>query len=183
MRVERRPSFAATERLLIDGNNLLHRLSGGVDPGALRLLLARLRDALPDTVATTLMLDGHAASGTDRRQRVARNLVIQHAGSLSADDALLNLVRDQPPGNRSATTVVTDDRSLTERVRKLGAHTQRLAWLEQLLVAGGGAQTAIGSGKRPALPSPPQPDAEEREPWRPGRGATRKRGNPRRSPR
>jgi rRNA-processing protein FCF1 len=176
-------SFAGLERLLIDGNNLLHRLTGGVDPGALRLLLARLRDALPETVATTLMLDGHPASGTDRRQRVARNLDIAHSGSLTADDALINLIRDQSPATRSATTVVTDDISLTNRARHLGAHTQRLAWLEAVLAAGGGPSTArIGAGRPKSPPAPVEVDAAEREPWKPGRGATTKRGNPRRRP-
>ena len=173
-------ALAGVERLLIDGNNLLHRMSGGVDPGALRLLLARLRGALPATVAAILMLDGHPASGTDRRQRVTRNLEIHHAGSLTADDALLNLVRDQAPHTRATTTIVTDDRALTERARHLGARTQRLVWLEQLLTAGGGGRTTIGSGSRPGLPPEPPGADDEREPWKPGRGATRKRGNPRR---
>ena len=59
-------------RLLIDGNNLLHRVSGGVHDGAIRLLLARLTNAMPPPVDTIVMFDGHAAAGTDRRQRVRR---------------------------------------------------------------------------------------------------------------
>lgn len=165
-------------RLLIDGNNLLHRSSGGVDPGAQRLLLARLNGALPPTVQTVLMLDGHAASGTDRRQRVRRGLEIHHAGSISADDALLLLIKDVPPSERAHVTLVSDDRSLYEKARRLGAHTQRLAWLEGVLERprGEGRPVRVGTGK-----PPPQAQAEtEREPWKPGRGATRKRGNPRR---
>ena len=100
-------------RLLIDGNNLLHRVSGNVDRGSVRLLLARLSGAVPTTLPTVVMLDGHAASGTDRRQRIRRGLDIHHAGSLSADDALINLIRDTSPYDRAGITIVTDDRALT----------------------------------------------------------------------
>ena len=86
--------FDGIDRLLIDGNNLLHRVSGNVDPGAIRLLLARAVGRDPATLPTIVMLDGHAASGTDRRQRIRRGLDIHHAGSISADDALLNIIRD-----------------------------------------------------------------------------------------
>lgn len=192
-----RSPFAGTDTLLIDGNNLLHRLSGSVDPGAQRLLIATLRAALPDTLRAILMLDGHPAAGTDRRQRVTRALEIHHAGSLSADDALLNIVRDSAHNRRAGLVLVTDDRALTDKARHLGARTQRLAWLEQLLGGTGrglggsrgpSAGTGIGAGRRPrSAPAPaaaePEADAEERTPWTPGRGATKKRGNPRRSPR
>lgn len=172
-----RSDFDAIDLLLIDGNNLLHRTSGGADAGALRGLLARLRGALPAHVATLVMLDGHPAPGTDRRQRIAPNLDIQHAGSLSADDALLNLVRDKPHG----TTLVSDDRALRDKAMHLGAHTQRLAWLEGLLGAVG-PSTGIGSGnRRHSEDARPERDAlPERAPWKAGRGATKKRGNPRR---
>ena len=181
MRVSRDSSFAAIEVLLIDGNNLLHRLSGGVDSGALRGLLPRIVASVPQEIAAILMLDGHPAPGTGRAMRVGPGLQIRYAGSLSADDALLNIVRDQPPGGRSATTVVTDDIALRNRLRHLGAYTQRLAWLEAQL-AGGHLAAGIGRG---GIRPPPQPatDQDEREPWKPGRGATRKRGNPRRAPR
>jgi hypothetical protein len=173
-----RPPLAGVERLLIDGNNFLHRTSGSVDEGAQRLLLARLR-ALPDRLRTVLMLDGHQASGTDRRQRVTRQLEIHHAGSLSADDALLNLVRDQPSGERHSTALVTDDRSLTERARQLGVRTHRLQWLDELL-SGAPSRAGVGIGTPNRTSAAPNQD-EEREPWKPGRGATRKRGNPRRA--
>ena len=175
--------LAGINRLLIDGNNVLHRVSGSVDPGAQRALLATLRGALPADIHTTLMLDGHPASGTDRRQRVAGNLEIQHAGSLSADDALLNIVRDQSQADRAAMVLVTDDRALTDKARHLGARTKRLEWLDQLMTQvrpqiGQRRQVGIGGGRPVARPQE-TPDTE-REPWRPGRGATTKRGNPRR---
>lgn len=168
-------------RLLIDGNNLMHRTSGSADPTSLRLLLAKLQSAIPTTLPTIVMLDGHAASGTDRRQRIRRGLDIQHAGSLSADDALLNIIRDTGFGDRAGLTIVTDDRPLTEKARHLGARTKRLDWLEQLLSAPGARSQQTGIGRKgikaPATATDLQP---EREPWQPGRGATRKKGNPRR---
>ena len=187
--------FAGVGRLLIDGNNLLHRTSGSAGAGQVRLLLARLRQAVPAEVATLLMLDGHPAPGTGRRQRVAANLEVHHAGTQTADDALVGLLRAEPPHTRGGQLLVSDDRALVERARTLGARTQRLAWLEALLTGGAGAggrsaAVGLGSGRRPS-PRPtgrPAPehragDEDEREPWRPGRGATRKRGNPRRAPR
>lgn len=178
--------FDAIDRLLIDGNNLLHRVSGSVDPGAQRLLLAKLSGAIPGDIPAIVMLDGHAASGTDRRQRVRRGLDIHHAGSISADEALLNLIRDAAPNSRGRITLVSDDRALVDKARHLGAHTQRLAWLEQLLdnparPAGVSASSGIGAAKPPKAPKAPNtPPDPERKPWQPGRGATRKHGNPRR---
>ena len=181
MRVSRRPSLAGIDRLLIDGNNLLHRLSGSADPGSLRLLLPGLQAAIPPTIEAVVVLDGHPAPGTGRGHRVRRGMGIRHAGSLAADDALLNLVRDIAPHARAGTTLVSDDRSLADRARHLGVRTQRLAWLEGMLAdRGGGAGRSIG---RSRPPQGPQPDEVEHEPWRPGRGATRKRGNPRRGAR
>lgn len=172
--------------LLIDGNNLLHRLAGAAHEGEQRLLLARLRGTLPSDLRTVLMLDGHAAPGAGRHERVTARLDVRHSGSQTADDALLELVRAQPDLARAGVVVVTDDRALTERVRSAGGRTQRLAWLEAIL--GGPASNAptIGGGARRAPGTPPVKDEgedDERPAWKPGRGATRKHGNPRRPPR
>ncbi len=172
--------FDGIDKLLIDGNNLLHRVSGAVDPGSIRLLLARLSGAIPTTLPTVVMLDGHAASGTDRRQRIRRGLDIHHAGSISADEALLNLIRDMGYSDRAAAVLVTDDRPLTEKARHLGARTKRLEWLEQILEhpPRPGAGTSIGRSGVPKPKDASAPD-DERQPWAPGRGATTKHGNPR----
>lgn len=171
-------ALAGVGRLLIDGNNLLHRTSGGIDAGAQRLLLAKLSGSIPPTVNTVLMLDGHHASGTDRRQRVRRGLEIHHSGSISADDALLNIIRDTAPAERGQLTLVSDDRALYEKARRLGAQTKRLAWLEAMLDEPSAPGRPVGAGAgRPPRQAPPD---KEREPWKPGRGATAKRGNPRR---
>ena len=143
--------FAGIERLLIDGNNLLHRVSGGVDPGALRGLLARLQNALPPAVEAIVMLDGHAAPGTARQQKIASNLEVRHSGSLSADDAMLNLVRDMRIG-RAMTTVVSDDRALRDKCRSLGAHTERLDWLEGVLSAAVSRPATSLGNRKPSTP-------------------------------
>jgi hypothetical protein len=127
-----RSPFAAIEVLLIDGNNLLHRTAGSAGEGALRGLLPRLSAVIPSTVSCIVMLDGFAAPGGGRAERVRPGLEIRHSGPISADDALLYLLRDAARG-RAMTTVVSDDRALRDRVRALGVHTERLAWLEELL--------------------------------------------------
>ena len=175
--------FDGINRLLIDGNNLLHRVSGNVDDGSIRLLLARLQGAIPQTLPTIVMLDGHAASGTDRRQRIRRGLDIQHAGSISADEALLNVVRDMHPGDRAAAVLVSDDRALTDMARHLGARTKRLDWLEQILDSPPRPVAAGSTIGRKGVPQPKPTSAndDEKQPWAPGRGATKKRGNPRKA--
>lgn len=143
-----RSPFAAIEVLLIDGNNLLYRLSGSAGDGAQRGLLPRLASVIPQGINTILMLDGHAAMGSGRVQKIRNGLEVRHAGSHTADDALFNIVRDTPVGSRAMTTVVTDDRALTERLRHLGAHTQRLAWLEGILEPPHSRGGGVGLGNR-----------------------------------
>ena len=168
--------------LLIDGNNVLHRIAGAADPTALRTLLPKLRAAVPETIATVLMLDGHAETGAYGRERIRRGFEIRHSGSFSADDALLRLIRDAPPSERPDMTLVSDDIALANRARMLGARTRRLAWLEQIIGMPRAKQASIGAGRRPRQSGEHQPTAdEERTPWQPGRGATRKQGNPRRA--
>jgi hypothetical protein len=180
-------AFEDVEVLLIDGNNLLHRVAGSVEPGAQRLLIARLRSAIPPTVGTVMMLDGHADSGTNRRQKVSKGFEIRHSGAMSADDALVRLIAEINPGARAKATLVSDDIALGGRARHLGVRTQRLAWLEVLIgMAGQGISAStrgseIGAGKKPRG-APEVHEEPERPPWMPGRNATRKRGNPRRRP-
>jgi hypothetical protein len=178
--VSARHPLAGAELVIVDGNNLLHRRWGDAAEGSVRGLLATLQSAIRDPVQLLVVLDGHPAPGSPTRQRVSARLELRHAGSRSADDLIVQLAASRPPASRSTTIVVTDDRALTERSRATGCRTQRLAWLQALL----------DRPRRAPVPGPPAPDAEsptaadgEREGWRPGRGATRKRGNPRRSPR
>lgn len=167
--------------MLIDGNNLLHRERSGVDEGAVRGLLARLQRALPAGARATVVLDGHPAPGSPGQARVSATLNVRHAGGQSADDALLAMIAGLPFAARAGAVVVTDDRSLTERVRMAGGHTRRLEWLQALLVA---PAAVAGSRRAPGLgagrPTDDPDSTDERPAWRPGRGATRKKGNPHR---
>jgi hypothetical protein len=195
--VSGRSPFDDVSLLIIDGNNLLHRTAGGPGPAAARVLIPRLRAALPAGVGVSLVLDGMADPGAPIREHIG-SVTIAHAGRHSADDAIVEAVERRAYGERPRTIVVTDDRALAERVRRLGALHRRVAWLQDVLElahrgprgapAGAAAAGApIGRpGVRPSRPTTPdaaldrasEGDEAERRPWRPGRGATKKRGNP-----
>ena len=196
--------------VVIDGDNLLHRVRGMRDEAGLHWLLPRLRAWRPPEVEILLMLDGSPGPGVGRRQQAAPGIRMQHSGRIDADTAIVDLVRAQGYSDRSRTVVVTDDRQLTERARYSGVLVRRLDWLvDQLARPVAAARPAVPLGRhlagpttpaRPAAPRrppvrigggrPPRaPDATTpierdpdvpREPWKPGRGATVKRGNPRR---
>ena len=194
--------------VLIDGDNLLHRVRGTRDEAGLHWLLPRLRAWRPADVHIVVMLDGHPDTGIGPRTRVAPGIESQHSGSVDADTAIVGIVRARPYAERSRTLVISDDRALGDRVRHVGGYVRRLDWLtSQLLRADGPAapapqtpsgttgparprRTAIGAGRPPrrtrarsradGSPGRDAGDEDEREPWKPGRGATRKRGNPKR---
>jgi hypothetical protein len=182
--------------VLIDGDNLLRRVRGVRDEGSLRWLLPRLRAWRPPNVEVVVMLDGHPAPGEVMRRRALPGIDFQYSGSVDGDTALLGLLAARPFVDRARTVLVTDDRALADRARHTGGLARRLDWLtSQLAVAGydGGApgpRTAssasrsdgsarpvtVGAGRPPSPASAPPPPVE-REPWKPGRGATRKKGN------
>ena len=91
-----------------------------------------------------------------------------------------------------AILVVTDDRDLRFALRKRGARTAGAAWLlgrlERPLVRPGA--TTIGNARPPRPPrivqGPPGEDTSDQSDeirWQPGRGATTKTGNGKRTPR
>jgi len=188
--------FVEVGLVVVDGNNLLHRTAGGPGPTAARLLLARLRAALPAGVRAIVVLDGPPDPGGPLREVIAPSLEVRHSGRQSADDVIVAIVDQQSYADRARTIVVTDDRALTERVRHLGGRARRLDWLQAILEPPRrGPRLPPGSGIAPSRPprpplaaGAPAPGSEadeepDRPSWRPGRGATRKRGNPRREPR
>jgi hypothetical protein len=246
------------ELLLIDGDNLLHRVRGTRDEAGLRWLLPRLRAWLPAGAQIIVMLDGHPGPGDVLRRRVAPGIEFQHSGNVDGDTALLTVLAARPYADRARTLLVTDDHALTDRARHEGGLTRRLEWLTVQLAratglpaagqsatgmrphprrgvgsgAGGsgaasqsarGMESRTGSGAAgssaasqsargmslgdPGPPSPgmgsgagvpggppvgigrgrsvrrtegPPEPPEDRKVWRPGRGATRKVGNPKR---
>jgi hypothetical protein len=181
--------------LLIDGTNLLHALqrSAGAAPAA--TLIGRLRGVVPAPVAIELVFDGPAERGL-RGERIAAGTSVRYGGARSADAVILSLVETRAadgPGATASLLVVTDDRDLRHGARLRGARTAGSAWLLGRLQSGRLSAASVGNPRPPRpLPGASQSRAAQsdgdladtdRVGWRPGRGATTKRGNPRRSPR
>jgi hypothetical protein len=178
------------ELLLVDGDNLLHRVRGSRDEAGLRWLLPRLRAWLPEGARAIVMLDGHPDPGDALRRRVAPGIEFQHSGNVTGDTALLAILAARGYGDRSRTLLVTDDRGLTDRARHGGGLTRRLDWLTVQLARATGlpptasgeprAPVGVGRGRSVRMSESPREPSDDRPPWRPGRGATRKVGNPKR---
>ena len=83
----RRPSAGVPEfeLVLVDGDNLLHRVRGMRDEAGLRWLLPRLRAWRPPNATITVMLDGHPDPGEARRRRVATGVEFRHSGDVDGD--------------------------------------------------------------------------------------------------
>ncbi len=178
-----RDPLANTSRLLVDGSNLLHALSSGAQPQPPAALIGRLRAIIPAGTAIELLFDGPPERGL-RGERIASGVRVRYSGARTADAVILSLVDDvravAGPGATDEVLVVTDDRDLRGRLRTMGARTAGAAWLIGRLERGRLSAPATGN------PRPPQTvhgdkDAD-RPGWKPGRGATTKRGPARRSP-
>lgn len=182
--------------LLVDGNNLMYQLRGTRDDAGLAWLIPRLRACLAPGTTAILVLDGHPFPGEPPRQNAAPGVELRHSGRVDADTAIVEILEARPFADRARTAVITDDRGLTERAKRVGGLTRRLDWLRVRLerpptatsprASGSSGRTltgrpgsALGGGRPPRTGSPP-PTGEDARPWRPGRGATTKRGNPRR---
>jgi hypothetical protein len=177
-----------TDRLVVDGTNMLHRLGGPDAP--LSTLMGRLRAAVPAPIAIELVFDGvgHGVIG-----RVAQATHVRYSGRRTADETILDLVGDgtarSGPGplTSARTLVVTDDRALRTALSARGARTAGVAWLlDRMAVAAvapaqGRRRSSIGAGRPPsgagAAGAPGlKDDGPDRPGWRPGRGATSKTG-------
>lgn len=182
--------LAATDRLLVDGNNALHALAGG---GAARApvaaLIGRIRGLAPASVAIDLVLDGAPEAGAPM-ERVASGMRIIHSGRISADERILALVGHPPADRADRILVVTNDQGLAAQVRGRGARVASVTWLLGRLEAQRvtGATPSIGRPRPPlgarhdGLARKEADDRPERR-WSPGRGATTKRGPGARPPR
>jgi predicted RNA-binding protein with PIN domain len=189
-----RDPLAATRRLLVDGTNLLHAMqkaSGAAPPTA---LIGRLRGAIPASVTIELVFDGPPERGL-RNERIATGLVVRYSGGRTADTVILAIIDDvrmlDGADGSAAVLVVTDDRDLRHGAQMRGARTARSAWLLGRLGSGRLASPSVGN-PRPGRGSPPvtaasqidgDPTETDRPSWKPGRGATTKKGNPRKAPR
>lgn len=201
-----RNPLANTYRLLVDGTNLLHSMSRSPGAAPAAALVGRLRAVVPGSVAIELVFDGPAERGM-RGERIAAGTLVRYGGQRSADAVILSLVDEvrlvDGPDGTAGLLVVTDDRDLKYGARMRGARTAGSAWLLGRLGSGRLSSASIGnprpprdprastaggpepggSGGPPASMSDGDPAETDRVGWRPGRGATTKRGNPRRAPR
>jgi hypothetical protein len=192
-----RDPLAATTKLLVDGTNLLHALTRG--PGERQppaAVIGRLRAAIPAETAITLVFDGPPEPGV-RGERIAGGLNVRYSGRRTADDVLLQLVNDAATWSESAGTVlvVTDDRELRSLIQRRGGRSAGTQWLIGRMDRPRLASPSIGNARPPKPPHLAQDpkattqgpggadprDADDAARWSPGRGATTKRGNPRRA--
>ncbi len=133
--------------VLIDGDNLLHRVRGMRDEAGVAWLLPRLAAWRPPGVHVTVVLDGAPDPGSPRRQRAATGVTWEHSGRVDADTAIVETARARPYADRARTVVVTDDHGLADRARRVGVLTRRLDWLVEQLSRP--AAPAGVSGPRP----------------------------------
>lgn len=108
--------------ILLDGNNLLHKLPANERRRAAvrKLVLEATRH---EQMAMVVVFDGPPPAGAPAEEALGRVRVI-YAGSRSADDVILARI----PAGRAARQwiVVTDDRTLAGRARGLGAATRKI---------------------------------------------------------
>lgn len=144
--------------VLIDGDNLLHRVRGMRDEAGVAWLLPRLSAWRPPGVQVTVMLDGASDPGSPRRQRAASGIAWEHSGRVDADTAIVEQARARPYADRARTLVVTDDRGLADRARYVGVLVRRLDWLvEQLNRPTAAAPGPAGHVRSQGQAGPPSP--------------------------
>ena len=143
-----RDPLAATQRLLVDGTNLLFSLSrtSGAAPAA--ALIGRLRAIIPAHVTIELVFDGPPERGL-RNERIAAGTVVRYGGGRTADAVILSIVDDvrmlDGADGTAGLLIVTDDRDLKYGARMRGARTAGSAWLLGRLGSGRLSSPSIGN--------------------------------------
>jgi len=125
----------------------------------------------------TVVLDGTPAPGAIDR-RVTSGIEVRYSGKRPADALLVELAGMAP----FTTLVVTDDNELATSLRRFGARTVRNGWMAEQLGRQRLESPAAGRPRPPAH-APAELTGDEgpaRPGWNPGRGATKKTGNPKR---
>ena len=178
-----RSPLDGTDRLVVDGTNLLYRLGSGTaaPPAA---IIGRLRAAIPAAITIDLVFDGigHGIKG-----RVAQQMFVRYAGRHTADDMILDLTASAAeaagggPAASDGLLVITNDRDLRARLEMRGVRSMPIVWLTNRLdmpklssPAPGNRRPTIGAGTPAA--SPGSIADGDRPGWKPGRGATAKTG-------
>lgn len=188
MPVAPRSPLEGTDRLIVDGTNLLYRLgTGGAGTAAPpAALIGRVRAAIPAAITIDLVFDGigHGVKG-----RVAQGMFVRYAGRHAADELILALSgAASDPGAAGAAAarvlVVTNDRELRARLLARGVRSMPVVWLTNRLDMPRLASPAPGNRRPPSgstvgagPPTAPEADdAGDHPRWKPGRGATAKTG-------
>ncbi len=112
--------------ILIDGNNLLHRLPRGARDreGVRRLILEQTRG---ERVSVLILFDGFAGPGAPPREYLGQ-VTLEYSGPATADDTIIKRIPHGSPAQNWV--VVTDDQDLARRSRDRGASVRSLsAWL------------------------------------------------------
>lgn len=145
------PAITDLGQVIIDGDNLLHRVRGTRDESGVAWLLPLLRAWRPPDVQVVVMLDGAPDPGAPQRHRAAPGISWEHSGRVDADTAIVGMCKSRPYAERARTVVVTDDRGLTERCRMAGVLVRRLDWLvDQLGRPGATGSSGPGGGRGPS---------------------------------
>ncbi len=185
--------LAGIERLLVDGTNLLHAIEEGPGPAPAATLVGRLRAVIPAAIRIEILFDGSAEPGM-RDTRIAHGVTVRHAGRISADTLALRLVAEATGGHPDPSgipvlLVITDDGGLARDLRARGAATIGASWLVRRLARPRLSAPSVGRPTPPpkAATAGARPGSRDEDPdadragWQPGRGATTKRGNPKRT--
>lgn len=156
------------ERVLVDGNNLV----GGWDDVRLRAYESAIERSLPRHAVLEVFRDG---------------------GARSADDRIVEAIGRPELSRADRIVVVTDDRELRDRARRLGASTITARYFRDRIIGNTttppSTRATGGFGRGGARPSPifegmvDKDDGPDERRWQPGRGATKKRGPSARRPR
>ena len=172
--------FLGAQLFIVDGRNVIGamRRDGGDLPA--QALISRLWTVVGARTRIVVVFDGLRDGGAIIPERSSR-LAVRWSRHESADDVIVRMVGDSPAG----TLVATDDIELGQRTRALGATTVRSRQLVERFARQHAAAPSVGAA-RPPRPAAAQAaeaardDDPVRTAWKPGRGATRKTGNPRR---
>jgi hypothetical protein len=118
--------------ILLDGNNLLHRLpaSDRSRSSVRKLVLDATRH---ERMSVVVVFDGPPPAGAPDHEPLGRAVVV-YSGSVAADEVIIGRI---PAGQAARQwSVVTDDRGLAARARRLGATSRTLReWMARSRLA------------------------------------------------
>ena len=174
MGMKGRDVLAGRTRVLVDGSN---QRGTGSEPLPEERYARSLRALFPPSVEVVVVFDTDPPIGSGTFRNVG-GVAIVHARAGGGDDAIVRRAAAAP----DQTLVVTNDIELRERVTLLGVRAERNDWLRDRIARGRQRAPSIGRPLKrgPDVTPDEEADGADRS-WKPGRGATAKRG-PRKKP-